>query len=361
MKKLKKIGSIIFYVVIVTIVVYVIYVVSGLELAKPIDNRNVAKTQKEETTTTQVGRREENKKEKEPNPEFQEYIDNIRLNNIYNYTTTYDNIELFTNDDLFRDAYTKATVFTFVTNYGHDLISQLNKISIYNSKETLTPVYQCFDLGDDVLIIAVVDNDKLSLLQSTSDPLTIKLECIDSDNIVYETERNFVQSIPVMDKEGVNAGELFKLDGRGIGLRLTSARNADATLREDVVYNKRTYEFTTSIDIFTFGEEDGIDAKDLRLEYTLPEGLEDFSDIKFKLTSYKMHSNKVDSYNGENKLLAKKSIEIFGIIDNINVSDEVLSSYKDVINNATLVIGDYKLPLKEIIITENEEKITDIK
>ena len=349
MKKLKKISNILFYAIIAVVAVYVIYVISSLDITKPIENNNVTHVVKDETEEDS-----RNNNKKDPDPDFQKYVDNIKLNNIINYTTSYDNIELFKDDDLFREGYTKATVFTFLSENGDYLIDDLSKIEIYNSKTSLTTAYKCFEVdNDNVLIIAIVDNNKLKLLEDTEDKLKIKIECMDKDKNYYYAEKDIVKGIIEFEEE-VYAGDLFQYEDTSYGIRINNCDDTTAMLKEDLMSNTMRYEFTNSIELFTFGIDNMIDVSELKLDYSL-EDLNDFDKIYFVVSAYKLYSNEITEYNGEKGLLCNLKIKIFCDINDTNISEEDIEKYKEIINKATLCYKGIKMPLKQIIIEENVE------
>jgi hypothetical protein len=351
MKKIKNFLNILIYVVIGCIAIYVIKVALSLDFTKPIENNNVTHIIKEETL--EDGR---NNNKKEPSADFQKYVDGIVLKNIVNYTTSYENIELFQNDELFRNAYTKATVFTFISENGENLISHLSKIELYNSTNTLTPVYKCFEVEDNnVLIIAIVDNDKLDLLNN-EDKLKIKIECVDEDKNYYTSEKEFIKSTLQFNKE-IFAGNIFNYKKDAYGIRINNSENTTAMLKEDLMANTMRYDFSNSFEIFTFGIDSKIDINELKLEYELNESLDDFDDIKIYVSAYKLYSNNIEEYNGEKELLCNLKIKIDCSINDTSITEKEIDMYKEIINNATISYNNIKMPLKQIIVEENMEII----
>ena len=341
MKKFKKIGNIIFYLIIGIVAAYAIFVLSEIDIAKPLDNNS---THIIKETTEDEGKRNT---EKVIDEKYKEYVDGLVVSNIKNYTIPYDNIELFSQNNLFSNAYTKATVFCFVVENGNDLINHIHSVDILNEKVSLTPISRFYQLKNgNLFIITIVDNDKIDTINEKDNPLRIKLSVYDDRGNTYEKETNFNKKDYAFNKEKINAGEAFSLGENSFGIRLNTATPADAILRNDLIYNKMYYEFTTYMNVVTFGSDDKIEVDKLQLKYDLPDDLKDFDAIDINIIAIKELSHNEEEYNGENNLLCEKKIKIVCTFNDTKIDESVVKKYKDVIDNSSLILNEIEMPLK---------------
>lgn len=341
MKKFKKFLNIMVYVIIAGVVGYAVFVFSEIDIPKPLDNNSTHVIK--ESTEKENGERNT---EKVVDEKYKEYVDKLVISNIKNYNIPYENIELFSQNNFISNAYSKATAFCFVVEGGNDLVNHLHSIDVFNDKSSLTPVSRFYQLNNgDVIVIIVVDNDKIDAIDDKKNPLKIKMKIYDDRGNIYEKETTFNKKDYIVNKDSVNAGELFAINKDSFGIRLNTATPTDAILRNDLIYNTKYYEFTTYMNLVTFGSDDKINLDELKLKYELPESIKDFDKIDISVIALKEFSHKEDEYKGENNLLCEKKIKIVCTFNDTNIDESVVKEYKEIIDNSTLLLNGIEMPL----------------